>query len=125
MKMKIMCLNSFDFQKTDQLIQSTLREKFSDCTVLTIAHRINTIIDSDRVMVMDSGKLIEFAHPAVLLQNPDSIFYDLVRETGMFDVLVEQANASLRSKNKSPCDTGEKNVVMPRLDSDAFSEVQL
>ena len=74
---------------------------------------------------MDSGKLIEFAHPAVLLQNPDSIFYDLVRETGMFDVLVEQANASLRSKNKSPCDTGEKNVVMPRLDSDAFSEVQL
>ena len=119
----IICLNSF--QKTDQLIQSTLREKFSDCTVLTIAHRINTIIDSDRVMVMDSGKLIEFAHPAVLLENPDSIFYDLVRETGMFDVLVEQANVSLRSKNKSPCDSGEKSDVMPRLDSDAFSEVQL
>ncbi|KAL5251848.1 hypothetical protein ACHWQZ_G014863 [Mnemiopsis leidyi] len=112
-------------EKTDQLIQSTLREKFSDCTVLTIAHRINTIIDSDRVMVMDSGKLVEFDHPAVLLENPASIFYDLVTETGMFDVLVEQANVSLRSsKAKLQNDTGNTDNHV-RLDSDAFSEVQL
>ena len=58
---------------------------------------------------MDSGNLVEFAHPAVLLQNPDSIFYDLVRETGMFDVLVEQANLSLQSKTRTSqsCDGGQ------------------
>ena len=87
------------FQKTDQLIQSTLREKFSDCTVLTIAHRINTIIDSNRVMVMDAGQLVEFDHPANLLQRPESIFYDLVKETGMFDELLELANKALRDSN--------------------------
>ena len=86
-------------QKTDQLIQSTLRRKFSDCTVLTIAHRINTFIDSDRVIILDSGNLVEFDRPAVLLQNPESIFYDLVKETGMFDLLAEQAKARLDVKN--------------------------
>ncbi|XP_063678313.1 ATP-binding cassette sub-family C member 4-like isoform X2 [Bolinopsis microptera] len=104
-------------EKTDQLIQSTLRDKFSDCTVLTIAHRINTIIDSDRVMVMDAGLLVEFDHPAVLLKNSDSIFYDLVKETGMFDVLVEQANSSFNNKsegNQAGC-----------LDSDAFTDVPI
>ena len=81
----------FDFQETDQLIQRTLRQKFSDCTVLTIAHRINTIIDSDRIMVIDEGKLVDFDHAAVLLQRPECIFYDLVKETGMFDLLLQQA----------------------------------
>ena len=108
-----------NLQKTDQLIQSTLREKFSDCTVLTIAHRINTIIDSNRVMVMDSGLLVEFDHPAVLLKNPESIFYDLVKETGMFDVLVAQANASLTLDN-----TSDSNQAVT-LDSDAFTEVPI
>ena len=79
------------FQETDQLIQRTLRQKFSDCTVLTIAHRINTIIDSDRIMVIDEGRLVEFDHAAILLQRPESIFYDLVKETGMFETLLQQA----------------------------------
>ena len=45
------------FCRTDQHIQQTLREKFSHCTVLTIAHRLNTVIDSDKIMVMDEGEL--------------------------------------------------------------------
>ena len=84
--------NNPSFQETDQLIQRTLRYKFSNCTVLTIAHRINTIIDSDRIMVIDAGKLVDFDDAAVLLQRTDCIFYDLVKETGMFDILLQQAN---------------------------------
>ena len=53
--------------ETDALIQSTIRTQFSSSTVLTIAHRLNTIIDSDKVLVLDSGNLAEFDAPAVLL----------------------------------------------------------
>ncbi|RXG69973.1 Multidrug resistance-associated protein 4 [Armadillidium vulgare] len=69
-------------RQTDGWIQETIREKFADCTVLTIAHRLHTIMDSDRVMVMDSGKLMEFEVPHHLLENPESIFSDLVDQTG-------------------------------------------
>ena len=50
-------------QETDDLIQSTLRKEFADCTVLTIAHRLNTIMDSDRIAVFKKGKLDEIGHP--------------------------------------------------------------
>ncbi|XP_057378671.1 LOW QUALITY PROTEIN: ATP-binding cassette sub-family C member 4-like [Daphnia carinata] len=69
-------------QKTDSLIQLTIRERFRDCTVLTIAHRLNTIMDSDRIMLLDAGYLKEFGEPAVLLENPKSMFYSLVEQTG-------------------------------------------
>ncbi|CAG2178085.1 unnamed protein product, partial [Oppiella nova] len=68
--------------KTDALIQRTIRHNFADCTVVTIAHRLNTIIDSDRVLVMDAGRVREFDTPYRLLQNPNGMFYKLVRETG-------------------------------------------
>nr|CAD7463304.1 unnamed protein product [Timema tahoe] len=68
--------------QTDALIQGTIRRKFADCTVLTIAHRLNTIMDSDKVLVMDAGTMMEFDHPHLLLQDPDGHFYKMVRETG-------------------------------------------
>ncbi|KAF5303190.1 hypothetical protein FQA39_LY10103 [Lamprigera yunnana] len=68
--------------QTDGLIQTTIRKNFSECTVLTIAHRLNTIMDSDKVLVIDAGKVIEFDHPFNLLQTTDSIFYTMVKTTG-------------------------------------------
>lgn len=67
---------------TDSLIQETIRKKFKDCTVLTIAHRLHTVMDSDKVLVMDAGKAVEFDHPYTLLQNTSGIFYSLVDQTG-------------------------------------------
>ncbi|XP_015788861.1 multidrug resistance-associated protein 4-like [Tetranychus urticae] len=68
--------------KTDSLIQNTIRTKFSHCTVLTIAHRLNTIIDSSRVLVLDAGKVEEFEVPYNLLQRKTSLFSKLVAQTG-------------------------------------------
>jgi len=48
---------------------------FSHCTVLTIAHRLNTIADSDKILVMEDGKMSEFDRPATLRKNKDSIYY--------------------------------------------------
>nr|XP_023022905.1 probable multidrug resistance-associated protein lethal(2)03659 [Leptinotarsa decemlineata] len=67
---------------TDSLIQKTIRENFKRCTVLTIAHRLNTIMDSNKVLVMSSGEIVEFAHPHKLLQKPDGYFAKMVRQTG-------------------------------------------
>lgn len=67
---------------TDALIQKTIRIKFKNCTVLTIAHRLNTIMDSDRVLVMDSGEAVEFDHPHNLLQQNDGYFSKMVQQTG-------------------------------------------
>lgn len=68
--------------ETDQLIQRSIREQFSECTVLTIAHRLHTIMDSDRVLVVDAGKAVEFEHPWELLQQADGYFSQLVEQTG-------------------------------------------
>lgn len=86
---------------TDALIQSTIRHKFSECTVLTIAHRLNTIMDSDRVLVMDSGTPVEFDHPFVLLNKKNGFFYSLVEETGqsMTLQLTEMAKHNYDIKN--------------------------
>lgn len=50
--------------------------------MLTIAHRLNTIMDSDKVLVMEAGRMVEFDHPHILLQNPDGHFHKMVLETG-------------------------------------------
>ncbi|XP_051945452.1 canalicular multispecific organic anion transporter 1 isoform X2 [Xyrauchen texanus] len=68
--------------ETDDLIQSTIRREFSHCTVLTIAHRLNTILDSSRVMVLDSGKIVEFDSPSALM-NQQGHFYSMAKDAGI------------------------------------------
>lgn len=66
---------------TDNIIQNTIREQFHNRTVLTIAHRLRTIMDSDRVLVIDCGKAVEFDSPKELLSNKGP-FAEMVMSTG-------------------------------------------
>ena len=59
---------------TDALIQKTIREEFKSCTMLIIAHRLNTIIDSDRIMVLDAGRVVEMDTPQRLIMKENSMF---------------------------------------------------
>lgn len=69
--------------ETDDLIQKTIKREFKDSTVLTIAHRLNTIMDSDRIIVLDKGEIIEFDCITNLLNNKNSIFYRMCKDSGL------------------------------------------
>ncbi|KAF4526522.1 hypothetical protein B566_EDAN005889 [Ephemera danica] len=85
-KTKILVLDeatgAIDLQ-TDDLIQKTIRDEFKDCTVLTIAHRLNTIMDSDRVLVLENGRLVETGSPDDLLRTQGSRFRAMARDAGL------------------------------------------
>ncbi|CAG9840910.1 unnamed protein product [Diabrotica balteata] len=89
---------------TDGLIQKTIRKNFNNCTVLTIAHRIHTIMDSDKVLVMDAGRVVEFDHPYNLLQNKNGVFYSLVMQTGKAAartlMAIAEENKTMKDKNE-------------------------
>lgn len=88
---------------TDKFIQRTIREKFADCTVLTIAHRLHTVMDSDRVLVMEAGEIVEFDHAHNLLKLADGYLRKLVDETGF-----STASHLLQLASKS---YGEKMII--------------
>ncbi|XP_060535204.1 probable multidrug resistance-associated protein lethal(2)03659 isoform X2 [Cylas formicarius] len=67
---------------TDALIQTTIRNKFGNCTVFTIAHRLHTVMDSDKILVMSGGSVIEFDHPYILLKKEGGILRKLIEDTG-------------------------------------------
>ncbi|CAF4848084.1 unnamed protein product [Rotaria sp. Silwood1] len=112
---------------TDELIQRTIRDKFKDCTVLTVAHRLRTVIDSDRIMVLSNGKLIEFDSPQVLLSNDNSHFTLLVEQTGMAEAeylrtLANSTESCTRQKQEihdfdddSALKTNEMDPLVPSL----------
>ena len=68
---------------TDAKIQTMIRTAFAGCTILVIAHRINTISDSDHILVLGDGTLLESGPPAVLLQDPQSHYPRIVAETDL------------------------------------------
>ncbi|XP_063522285.1 ATP-binding cassette sub-family C member 10 isoform X2 [Pongo pygmaeus] len=81
---KILCIDeataSVD-QKTDQLLQQTICKRFANKTVLTIAHRLNTILNSDRVLVLQAGRVVELDSPATLCNQPHSLFQQLLQSS--------------------------------------------
>lgn len=80
--------------QTDYFIQTAIRKEFKSCTVITITHRLKTIINSDRIIVLDSGKVVEYGLPYQLLKNRN-IFYDMCKKTGptMFSHLYRLAKS--------------------------------
>ncbi|KAF3988772.1 hypothetical protein FT663_03860 [Candidozyma haemuli var. vulneris] len=71
--------------ETDRVLQDTIRTEFKDRTILTIAHRLNTIMDSDRIVVLEQGEVAEFDSPENLLKNKDSLFYALSKQGGLVE----------------------------------------
>ncbi|KAF8150500.1 multidrug resistance-associated ABC transporter [Mycena galopus ATCC 62051] len=84
--------SSVDF-KTDAKIQTTIREEFTDSLLLTIAHRLKTVIDYDKLLVLDKGKLVEFDTPLALLEKEDGIFRSMCLKSGYFAELEASARA--------------------------------
>ncbi|KAF8438137.1 hypothetical protein L210DRAFT_968152 [Boletus edulis BED1] len=80
---------------TDELISKTIRQEFASSTILTIAHRLRTVIDYDRVVLLDEGRIVEFDRPATLLADSDSRFHSLCKAAGRkeFYVLKRLAGA--------------------------------
>jgi ATP-binding cassette, subfamily C (CFTR/MRP), member 1 len=119
--------------ETDALIQTTIREQCVDSTVITIAHRINTIIDYDRIMVLDAGQLVEFDTPIALLDDPNSLFSGMVGNSKKLRKMAHaSASASSSSRSSSalssrssspiidlapPTSTPGNNFIVPSLDN--------
>lgn len=66
--------------QTDKIIQATIRKEFKHKTIITIAHRLDTVMDCDRILSLSEGKVVEFDTPENLLKNPESIFYNLCKQ---------------------------------------------
>ncbi|EEC01718.1 multidrug resistance protein, putative [Ixodes scapularis] len=88
--------------ETDLLVQQTLRDMMSGCTVLTIAHRIHTVMTSDRVVVMDEGRIVEVGSPTKLLADTKSSFYSMAREAGVVCHRVEKSGQSALKASSVP-----------------------
>ncbi|KAF0696310.1 Aste57867_12924 [Aphanomyces stellatus] len=80
--------------ETDQTLQSVIRTEFAASTVLTIAHRLDTVLDSDRIMVFDHGELVQCDVPQTLVAQGDGIFFELVTEGGYLDKMQTASEAA-------------------------------
>ncbi|KAE9548400.1 hypothetical protein FO519_008381, partial [Halicephalobus sp. NKZ332] len=82
--LKLTHMDTYVSSLTDLLdYKRTIKEQFADCTVLTIAHRLHSVIDSDRLMVLDSGEIAEFQEPQSLLKDSNSVFYSMALDAGL------------------------------------------
>ncbi|CAG8540389.1 15319_t:CDS:10 [Funneliformis mosseae] len=90
---------SIDFDM-DEKIQNMIRTEFTDCTIICIAHRLRTVIDYDRILVLDQGNIMEFDSPHNLVINHESLFYKMCQNSGEFDQLMSLALKKDRALNR-------------------------
>lgn len=88
--------SSIDLE-TDAKIQATIREEFKHSLLLTVAHRIRTVIDYDRLLVLEKGKVVEFDTPLNLIQKETGVFREMCLKSGMMAELMEAAAARAES----------------------------
>jgi ATP-binding cassette subfamily C (CFTR/MRP) protein 4 len=69
--------------QTEELIYQTIREKFASCTVFTIAHKLKSVLDNDKILVLDKGEVIEFDEPSNLLADESTTFHKMAEEMGL------------------------------------------
>jgi len=72
--------------ETERLILETIRNRFSDCTIITIAHRLNTIMDSDQILVMHQGRALETGTPQSLLDDTNTTFFSMAKDAGLVTI---------------------------------------
>ncbi|XP_050287870.1 ABC transporter C family member 2-like isoform X2 [Quercus robur] len=96
--------------RTDALIQKTIREEFKSCTMLIIAHRLNTIIDCDRIILLDAGQVLEYDTPEELLSNEGSAFSKMVQSTGAANAQYLRSLV-LGGEGENKMGKGEKKAV--------------
>ncbi|KAF3970894.1 hypothetical protein CMV_005450 [Castanea mollissima] len=96
--------------RTDALIQKTIREEFKSCTMLIIAHRLNTIIDCDRIILLDAGQVLEYNTPEELLSNEGSAFSKMVQSTGAANAQYLRSLV-LGGEGENKMGKGEKKAV--------------
>ncbi|TPX59242.1 hypothetical protein PhCBS80983_g02587 [Powellomyces hirtus] len=99
--------------RTDAMLQETIKTSFADLTVLTIAHRLNTIIEADRVLVLDAGQILEFDEPKVLLDREGGDFRSLLEQTGPdeYRMLYAQAEKAHNERHGKKLGGGGQNNI--------------
>ncbi|KAJ8327311.1 hypothetical protein, variant [Batrachochytrium dendrobatidis JEL423] len=112
-------------KETELLLQSVIRENFSDCTVIVLASRFRVIVQMDRVMVMHHGKVVEFDTPLVLMDNPKSKFSLMLSQTGDVDPeklrALAQAKADAKSSRLAAANASIAGSVGSSTESTSFS----
>jgi ABC-type dipeptide/oligopeptide/nickel transport system ATPase component len=113
---------------TDRLIQTTIKENFADLTVLTVAHRLITITEADKILVMDAGNVVEFAPPNTLLSRPDGYFTQLLKQTGdesfhkLKHVAEAKAATTQRFVNVDPFEDADNIIHDPKTGEDLIKK---
>ena len=93
-------LNCFFSLNILQKIQRTIREELKNAIVITIAHRLKTVMDYDRILVLDEGRIVEFDTPWVLLQTPNSAFREMCRDSADWPLFLQMSQDKSGSPSK-------------------------